>query len=175
MPGSDPQRPRHTNANRNEVGSFQPPDLRNLQTPAKAVDASGRHTAGRTVRSRRTRRRLDGDASSSRQYPRHLERAWDEGQQGRGHGRNRQERGAEPLRDPLASYKPDSTQSAGEPVSFPTPPADLRDLWPRFGWSLQHQLLQRQLQGRPPRTTVLLLPQLQPAHLVQLQPAQIGC
>ena len=76
MPGSDPQRPRHTNANRNEMGSFQPPDLRNLQTPATAVDASGRHTAGRTVRSRRTRRRLDGDASSSRQYPRHFERAW---------------------------------------------------------------------------------------------------
>lgn len=34
MPGSDPQRPRHSDANQNEVGSFQPPDLGKLRAPA---------------------------------------------------------------------------------------------------------------------------------------------
>ncbi len=60
------------------------------------------------------------------------------------------------------------------PASFPTPPADLRGLRPRFGWSLQDQLLQRQVRHRPAQAAVLLLEQLQTTHLVQLQPAMPG-
>ncbi len=41
------------------------------------------------------------------------------------------------------------------------------------GSFLQHQLLQRQVSHRPPQAAVLLLQNLQPLHLVQLQPTKL--
>src|SRR6185312_11083207 len=84
----------------------------------RAVDASRWGAADRAGCRGRPWRCFDCDAIRCREDTRHFESVRNEGQQGRAHRTEHHGRESRCLPDSPTKYRPDSTESAGEPVSL---------------------------------------------------------